>query len=179
MGEKAERKKETLESPSSEERAIVGRPTRDTALWRCFDNIFEDFRRSFDDLMSPWLPMRTFLPRTATGLPVRAPLVDLVDKGDEYILRAELPGYRKDMVDVELNKDTLNLRAEKKIEEEETARDYLHRERTYSACQRTINFPEEVDPSKADGKLKDGILELRIPKKVPKPEEKLRKVELK
>ena len=179
MSERPERKKETVESPSSQERAIIGQPARETSLWRGFDNIFEDFRRSFGDLMSPWLPIRTFLPTTITDLPVRAPLVDLVDNGDEYILRAELPGYSKDMVDVELNKDTLNLRAEKKTEEEEKSEDYLHRERTYSACQRTINFPEEVDPAKVEGTMKDGILELHIPKKAPKPEERLRKVELK
>lgn len=158
---------------------MVERPTRDTALWRGFDNILEDFRRSLDDLMSPWLPVRTFLPRTRTGLPIRAPLVDLIDKGDKYVVRAELPGYSKDMIDVELNKDMVSLKAEKKTEEEEKTTDYLHRERTYTACQRTINFPEEVDPSKADATMKDGILELRMPKKEPKPEERMRKVELK
>ncbi|MFX1487055.1 MAG: Hsp20/alpha crystallin family protein [Promethearchaeota archaeon] len=158
---------------------MVERPTRDTALWRGFDNILEDFRRSLDDLMSPWLPVRTFLSRTRTGLPIRAPLVDLIDKGDKYVVRAELPGYSKDMIDVELNKDMVSLKAEKKTEEEEKTTDYLHRERTYTACQRTINFPEEVDPSKADATMKDGILELRMPKKEPKPEERMRKVELK
>lgn len=176
MVEGKQRTRKTVESP--EEHAIVGESPRNTALWRGFDNIFEDFRKSFDDLLSPWLPMRTFLPTTTTALPVRAPLVDLVDNGNEYVVRAELPGYTKNMVDVELNKDTLNLRAEKKTEEETKTEDYLHRERTYAACQRTINFPEEVDPSKVDGKLKDGILELRIPKKTPKPEEQMRKIDL-
>jgi HSP20 family molecular chaperone IbpA len=50
-------------------------------------------------------------------------------------------------VDVELNKDFLILKAEKKSEEEERSQNYLHRERTYSSCRRTINFPEEVDPA--------------------------------
>ncbi|MFP3985552.1 MAG: Hsp20/alpha crystallin family protein [Candidatus Bathyarchaeia archaeon] len=176
---KTRSKKEIVESPSSEERSITSRPTRDAALSRGFDTIFNDFRKAFDDLMAPWNPTRTFLPRTTAGLPVRAPLVDLIDEGDQYIVRAELPGYSKDMVDVELNKDMLNLKAEKKTEEEERSQDYVHRERSYSVCQRTINFPEEVDPSKVNGTMKDGVLELRIPKREPKPEEKMKKVELK
>jgi HSP20 family protein len=146
---------------------------------RGFDTIFDEFRRSFDDLLSPFLPMRTYLPRTLGALPVRAPLVDVVDDGDRYVVKTELPGFDKDDVDVELNKDFLVLKAEKKSEEEERSQNYLHRERTYSSCHRTINFPEEVDPSKVEGKMKDGILELMVPKREPKPEERLTKIQLK
>jgi len=178
MTARREARSEMITFPYAERGAIVDRPAFDTSLWRSFDTIFEDFRRSFDDLLAPWLPMRTWM-RSGTAFPVRAPLVDLIDKGDKYILRAELPGYTKDMVNVELNKDTLTIKAEKKTEEEERAENYLHRERAYSACQRTINFPEEVDPSKAEGTMNNGVLELQIPKKAPKPEEQMRKVELK
>ncbi len=67
----------------------------------------------------------------------------------------------------------------KKSEEEERSQNCLPRERTYSSCHRTINFPEEVDPSKVEGKMKDGILELEIPKRETKPEERLTKIQLK
>jgi HSP20 family protein len=123
--------------------------------------------------------MRTYHPRTFGTLPVRAPLVDVMDEGDRYVVKTELPGFEKNDVDVELNKDFLILKAEKKSEEEERSQNYLHRERTYSSCHRTINFPEEVDPAKVEGKMKDGILELEIPKREPKPEERLTKVQLK
>lgn len=123
--------------------------------------------------------MRTYHPRTFGSLPVRVPLVDVVDDGDRYVVKTELPGFDKDGVDVELNKDFLVLKAEKRSEEEESSQNYLHRERTYSSCHRTINFPEEVDPSKVEGKMKDGVLELKIPKREPKPEERLTKIQLK
>ena len=66
-----------------------------------------------------------------------------------------------------------------KEEKEDKRKNYLHRERAYSSIQRFIAFPEEVEPSKVDGSMKEGVLELKVPKKEPKPEEKPRKVELK
>ena len=165
--------KEMVESPSKEERQL----TTGTEWARGIDDLFEDFRKSFDSYMSPFVPMRSFLPRTR-GFPVRAPLVDFMDKGDHFLLRAELPGFNKDMVNVELNKDTLVLSAEMKQEEDESKEGYLHRERTYSQAQRVINFPEEVNPDEVEAKMKDGILELKIMKKEPAPEERMRKVKL-
>ena len=168
-----EKTKEMVESPSKEERQL----STGTEWVRGIDELFEDFRKSFDSYMSPFVPMRSFLPRTR-GFPVRAPLVDLMDKGDHFLLRAELPGFNKDMVNVELNKDTLVLKAEMKHEEDESNQGYLHRERTYSQAQRVINFPEEVNPDQVEAKMTDGILELKIKKKEPAPEERMRKIQL-
>jgi len=172
------KKEKTVESPSKGEIAIVKRSPRETEIYRGFDTIFDDFRRSFDDLMAPFLPIRTYFPWTL-GTPVRAPLIDVVDEGNQYTVKTELPGFDKNDVDIELNKDTMVLKAEKKSEEEDKSKNYLHRERFYSACERRINFPEEVNPSKVEGTMNNGVLEIKIPKKEPKPEEKMRKVQLK
>lgn len=171
-------KKKTVESPNKESKIAV-RKGKETPLSRGFDTMFDDFRRSFDDLMAPFLPMRTWWPTITEEWPVRAPLVDLMDKGDKFVLKAELPGFKKEDVDIEINKDMLKLVAETKSEKEEKSDEYLHRERTYSTCQRVINFPEEVDPSKVEAKMVDGVLEVVAPKKEPSPEEKMRKVKLK
>jgi HSP20 family protein len=171
-------KKETVETPDKETQ-IATRPQKEASLSRGFESIFNDFRRSFDDLMSPFLPMRTWLPATTQAWPVRAALVDLVEKGDKYVLRAELPGFEKDDIEILTNKDTITFSAEKKSETEEKGQDYLHRERTYSSSRRTINFPQEVDPAKIEATMKDGILEVIAPKKEPEPDEKMRKIELK
>jgi HSP20 family protein len=177
---KAVKKKETVETPIEEEGKIALKPQRDTILSRGFDRMFDDFRRSFDDMMAPFLPTRTWWPMERTW-PVRAALCDLIDKGDYYVLNAELPGFGKEDVSIEVNKDTLTFSAEKTVEEEEKneGEGYLHRERTYSASQRTINFPEEVDPSKAEASMNNGILEIVAPKKEPTPDEKMRKIKLK
>jgi HSP20 family protein len=151
-----------------------------TSLATGFDQMFDQFRRSFDDLMSPFYPFTGVATVTPLSqLPIRSSIVDLVDEGDQYTIYAELPGFSKDQVDVKVNKDGLVIRAEQKAETEEKKKNYLHRERAYSAFERVIEFPEEVNPQKVDGTMKDGILQLTIPKKEPKPEERLTKVQLK
>ena len=122
--------------------------------------------------------MRTYL-QVTLGTTVRAPLVDVIDEGNQYVIKTELPGFNKEDVDIELNRDTLMLKAEKISEEEEKSQNYLHRERYYASYQRMVNFPEEVNPSKVEGTMENGVLEIKIPKKEPKPEEKKIKVQLK
>jgi len=168
-------KNKTVESPNKENKIAVGKRT-ETPLSRGFDSMFDDFRRSFDDLMAPFLPMRTWWPTITQEWPIRAPLVDLLDKGDKYFVKAELPEFNKEDVDIQINKDVLKLVAESKTEKEEKTEEYLHRERTYSNCERVINFPEEIDPSKVEATMVNGVLEVVAPKKEPSPEEKMRKV---
>ncbi|HZW57008.1 MAG TPA: Hsp20/alpha crystallin family protein [Nitrososphaerales archaeon] len=151
-----------------------------TSLATGFDQMFDQLRRSFDDLMSPFYPFTGIATATPLSqLPIRYSIVDLVDEGDQYTIYAELPGFSKDQVDVKVNKDGLVIRAEQKAETEEKNKNYLHRERAYSAFERVVEFPEEVNPQKVDGTMKDGILQLTIPKKEPKPEERLTRVQLK
>jgi HSP20 family protein len=153
--------------------------TQQTALSTGFDNIFDQFRRSFDELMSPFYPFTGISPSTPLSqLPVRSSVVDLVDEGDHYLIYAELPGFSKDQVDVKINKDGLVIRAEQQTQNEQKNKSYLHRERAYSAFERVIEFPEEVVPQKVEGSMKDGVLQLTVPKKEPNPEERLTKVPL-
>ncbi|WP_455364692.1 Hsp20/alpha crystallin family protein [[Eubacterium] cellulosolvens] len=152
--------------------------TQTSGLSAGFNNIFDQFRSAFDDLIAPFMPLTPSL-IPSTELSIRYPFVDLLDKGDHFSLKAELPGFNKEMVDITANKDCLELKAENKQEKEEKREDYLHQERVYSSFQRYITFPEEVDPQKIEGSMKDGILELKIPKREPKPEEKMTKISLK
>ena len=172
-----ERKRKTRITPESP-RTSIAVPRQEVGLLRGLDDIFYDFRRSFDDLMRPFFPFSTE-PFKSLELPVKYPTTDLIDNGDSYTVKAELPGFTKDMVEVQVNKDSIEVKAEMKAERENNGKNYLHRERTYSSVQRVIGFPEEVISSKTEGSLKDGILEIRVPKKEPKPEEKKHKVELK
>jgi len=83
------------------------------------------------------------------------------------------------MVDVQVNKEVIEISAERKREGAAKDRDYLHRERAYSVLQRTITFPEEIVPEKVEGTMENGILQLAVPKKEPGPEERMRKIQLK
>ncbi len=169
-------KRKTTVSPATPGTSIAKRRDQE-GLERGIDDMFSEFRNSFDDLMKPFFPLAEI--EQDLRLPTRYAQVDLVDNGDSFIVNAELPGFTKDQVDVQINKDGVAIRAECKEEKESKRKNYVHRERAYSSLQRFVAFPEEVDPSKVEGSMKEGVLELKVPKKEPKPEEKPRKVELK
>jgi HSP20 family protein len=153
-----------------------------TALTSGLDSIFNDFRRSFNELMYPFTSVAT---STTSQLPVRYPIVDLADNGDSYILFVELPGFSKDQVDLQMNKYGLVIHADlpqlqqDQGEQKTASTNYLWRERAYSAFDRVVEFPEEVVPQKVDASMKDGVLRVIVPKKEPAPEERLTKVQLK
>jgi HSP20 family protein len=145
---------------------------------RDIDTIFDDFRRSFDIMMRPYYPFETRMQELGM-LPVRYAPLDFIDEGDHYSIHAELPGFDKEHVDVQITSDGMSIRAKKEVEKEDKKKNYLHRERAYSSYERAIAFPEEVDPAKAEGTMKEGILELKVMKKEVRPEIKPRKIELK
>jgi len=146
---------------------------------RRFNSVFDDLVRSFDYVLSPFMPIKNTWSSSIDSLSVRAPLVDLIDKGDKYLIIADLPGYEKNNIEIQLNKDTLLLITQKKTENEKTNHEYLHRERAYSSNERVINFAEEIDPSKVEAKMNNGVLEVVAHKKEPNPEEQMRRIELK
>jgi HSP20 family protein len=174
------RRRNSSSGNSSSSSTQLATNPQQTSLSTGFDNIFDQFRRSFDELMTPFYPYRGITSTTPLSqLPIRSSIVDLVDEGDHYLITAELPGFSKDQVDVKINRDGVVIHAEQKVEgEQKTGKNYLHRERAYSAFERMIEFPEEVNPSRVEGSMKDGVLQLTVPKKEPNPEERLTKVQL-
>ena len=146
-----------------------------TSPFAWFDEVdrwFDSFRRSFEDRFWGGPLARA----TGSDAPVREPLVDLIDKGSEFVVRAELPGVSKEDVDLTVTPEGIEIRAESKRSREEEEKDYFYSERTYQALQRVLSFPEEVKADLAAAALKDGILEVRIPKREPTPEKKPVKV---
>jgi len=150
-----------------------------TEVFRPFEDIFDDFSRSFEALMKPWEQIIPSRRPTEFRPEVRYPRLDLEDSGESYTVTAELPGLSKDQVDIKLTKDSLDISGEAKEEKEEKDKNYLHRERSYASFRRRIVFPEEVIPEKAEADMKKGVLTLKVPKKEPTPEEKPVKVKIK
>ena len=136
------------------------------------DRWFDTFRRSFEERFGGGLLARW----SDSGLHVREPLVDLIDKGSEFVVRAELPGVAKEDVDLTVTSDGIEIRAETNRSREEKEKNYYYQERTYQALQRALKFPAEVKADLAAANLKDGVLEVRVPKKEPTAEPKPVKV---
>jgi HSP20 family protein len=120
---------------------------------------FEDFiRRPFSSTPS-WLP-RLRMPEVEGVVPS----VDILKEGDDIVVKAELPGMKKENIDVSLTKDTITISGEKKKEEKIEKKDYYSLERSYGSFKRSFSLPSEVQTEKASAKFKDGVLEIRIPK---------------
>ena len=120
-------KRKPAVSPTTPGTSIAKRREQE-GLERGIDEMFGEFRKSFDDLMQPFFPLYSGIDRELT-LPTRYAQVDLIDNGDSYTINAELPGFTKDQVDVQINKDGVAISAECKEEKEDKRKNYLHRER--------------------------------------------------
>lgn len=97
----------------------------------------------------------------STGLLLK---LDVYEKEDELVVKAELPGVPKKELQINLEDDVLTIKAEKK--QEETAEDthYYARGRYFGQYSRSISLPFHVDNDKISAIFKNGLLEIRLPK---------------
>jgi len=92
------------------------------------------------------------------------PAVDVFDKKDKFIVKAELPGMKEEDIDVSVVGDTLSIKGEKKTETEVKDEAYYRCERTYGSFYRSIPLPSTVDANKIEASFEDGVLEVVLPK---------------
>lgn len=95
---------------------------------------------------------------------VRIPLVDVSETADAVIVKAEVPGVDKKDLEVEVMPESLSLRAEVSTEKEEKDKTYHRRERVWQRFERIIPLPAEVVTDQVKATMKDGVLEVRMPK---------------
>lgn len=135
-------------------------PTK-TETWKPF-NMLDDLRTEFEQLwQKPWLPVRfrrydtenlTFMPR-----------LDIFEKDNELIVRADLPGMKKEDVHVAYEKGDLILKGERKEETEVKEESYYRAECQYGSFYRRLPLSFDVKPEDVSAKFNDGVLEVRIP----------------
>lgn len=138
---------------------------------------FRDFMTPFDEFMAPFLP--TFTNSLWSELGERQPIVDFQDRGSHYLMTAELPGFEKKDVQVNVSPNSVELRAEKRSKKESKSKDAVQSQTSESYFHRYLTLPEEVLPEKVGGTMKNGVLELKLPKKEPKTKDESRRVDLK
>jgi HSP20 family protein len=96
------------------------------------------------------------------------PAMDLLETGDQFVLRADLPGLSEEDVNIELEDSTLTVSGERKAEHEQEGEGYYRLERSFGSFQRSLTLPKGVDPESVTAGFDRGVLEVRI----PKPEER-------
>jgi HSP20 family protein len=95
---------------------------------------------------------------------LRMPNVDVIDRDDEIAVRAEVPGIDKKDLDISLSDNILTIKGQTQTEKKEEKGDYHRHEISSSSFARSVTLPAAVDASKANAALKDGVLEITLPK---------------
>jgi HSP20 family protein len=130
---------------------------------------FEEMDRLFEDYFSRgWMrPFRWEWPslgEMAKPFEGKMPKVDVIDRDDEVVVKAELPGVEKKDLDVSVTETSVTIKGTTSREEKEEKGDFYRCEISRGAYTRTVGLPSYVDADKAKATFKDGVLELTLPK---------------
>jgi HSP20 family protein len=123
---------------------------------------FDPFNELVDDLFKGFLVRPVALEGRAE-LPRMK--VDVAEKNGAYVVTAEVPGVKKEDLQVSIDGAQVTLSADVKREKEISDERVLHTERVFGKVTRSFTLPQEVDEAKAEAKYHDGVLELTLPKK--------------
>jgi HSP20 family protein len=128
---------------------------------------FEEMDRLFDAYFSRgWLhPFQwSSLSKAAAPFEGRMPNVDLIDRENEFVIKAELPGVDKKDLDISVTQNSVTIKGSTRHEEKEEKGDYHRCEISRGSYARSMSLPSDVDEEHTKATFKDGILELTLPK---------------
>jgi len=139
---------------------------------------FDRMRERFDDFwgMPPrwrqWMHGRYGFPMMPFKQ-IMMPSIDVEDRGKDFCVTVDLPGFSKEDVNIEVGEESLLIHAKKSMAEEEKEKNYVRQERMTQKFYRRLDLSEKVKTDDAKASLTDGILEIVLPKKEPKETKKL------
>ncbi len=128
--------------------------------WRDVLSLRDEIDRLFED----FFPVKTGERRDYLA-EVWTPAVDIYETKDEVVVKAELPGMNKEDIKINIVDNSLVIEGEKKQEKEVKEENYYRVERRYGAFRRVIDIPVPVKTEGVEATYKDGVLEVKLPKK--------------
>ncbi|MER5174756.1 MAG: Hsp20/alpha crystallin family protein [Candidatus Nitrosocosmicus sp.] len=144
-----------------------------------YEDFFENFKQNMQHMTNiveqSW-PSSSIFPNLRSVSPfewfdkwidTRLPLCDVIDRGDKYELKLEIPGIDKDKVDIKATKNSIRISGIQSGKTKEKGKNYIYSERSYKSFHRQIPFIDEILPSKITASIDNGILDIELPKKVP------------
>ena len=140
-------------------------PTR--AVWNPFKELAR-IENELNKLFSEFIPAKE-----TPEVVVWAPRVDVYEQDNNLIIEAEIPGAKKEDIEVKIKDNAVVIRGEVKKEEEQKEEQYYRKERFYGTFERVVPLPVEVKPEEAKAEFKDGVLKLIIPKATQEHEVKV------
>lgn len=144
---------------TKEKKLVVKEETRPDAYFGEMERYFDKFFRHPFSMMAPSFAFRDF-----PKLGEISPAVDIFEEGNDLVVKAELPGIKKEDLDVTLTENRITISGEKKQEKKVEKKDYHRIESSYGSFTRSFRLPENVNGDKAKASFKDGMLNIRIPK---------------
>ena len=130
------------------------------AAWPSFGG-FSTLRNEIDRLFEAPLSQ---LAHASHFLGGAAPALDVYEDKENFVVKAELPGMKKEDIDVSLHDGTLSISGERKSEEKVEKAEVYRSERFFGRFQRTVALPSTVDAAKISAQYKDGVLTVTLPK---------------
>ncbi|MCX8029230.1 MAG: Hsp20/alpha crystallin family protein [Brevinematales bacterium] len=137
-------------------------------VWRPLNHI-EKVRREFDRIFDEFFGRIDNVEEY-----ILSPAVDVYETDKDIVIKAEIPGAKKDEIEVTVKDNFVHIKAEKKEEKEEKKENIHKIERFYGRVERTIPLPVDVKSEEAKAEYKDGVLEIRIPKEKTSKETKIK-----
>ncbi len=113
---------------------------------------------------------------TQTGISM--PSVNIIEGKEDFKIEVAAPGLEKKDFKIDLNNNVLTISSEKEMKDEQTDKNYMRREFSYSSFQRSFALPNTVDAEKINAAYKDGVLSIAIPKKEEAKEKPARTIKI-
>ena len=149
------------------------KPVRSSDISMEFDRAVERFRRDFENVLWPHGRELGYGLPSLADIETTIPYIDLENKGDSFILTAEAPGFKKDEIDINICGNSVEISGCKETKTDEKNKDYVRKERMSESFYRTMTLPEEIKCEEVSADLKDGVLEITLPKKNPKQKKRI------
>ena len=110
------------------------------------------------------------------GLGSFTPQMEVLQRGNELVLRADLPGLRPDDVNVEIDDGVLTISGERREEVDDRREGFYHSERRYGSFYRAVPLPEGVSEEQINASFRDGVLEVTVPLPQQQPQQRARRI---
>ena len=124
---------------------------------------FSEMEQLFDDFFQRRFFAPSFMPRIKfPEINSISTSVDMFEDGNELVIKADLPGIKKEEINVDFTDDIITISGEKKSEERSERKDYYRVERSYGSFVRKLRLPVEIQVDKTNASFKDGVLEIRM-----------------